>query len=81
MRTGPYRPQYDVNCGGVAIYVKASLPEPTVKIKSENLELISLEIAPQHSKPFFIVCWYRPLTADDAFENLREVYKNLDRDG
>ena len=26
----------DVNGGGVAIYVKASLPEPTVRIKSDN---------------------------------------------
>ena len=29
------RNDHDVNGGGVAIYVKASLPEPTVKIKSE----------------------------------------------
>ena len=76
-----FRNDRDVNGGGVAIYVKASLPEPTVKIKNENLELISLEIAPQHAKPFLVVCWYRPPTADDAFENLREVLKNLDRDG
>ena len=76
-----FRNDRDVNGGGVAIYVKASLPEPTVKIKNENLELISLEIAPQHAKPFLVVCWYRAPTADDAFENLREVLKNLDRDG
>ena len=75
-----FRNDRDVNGGGVAIYVKASLLEPTVKIKSKNLELISLEIAPQHAKPFLVVCWYRPPTADDAFENLREVLKNLDRD-
>ena len=52
-----------------------------MKIKSENLELISLEIAPQHAKPFLVVCWYRPPTADDAFEDLSEVLKNLDREG
>ena len=52
-----------------------------MKIKSENLELISLEIAPKHAKPFLVVCWYRPPTAVDAFENLRDVLKNLDRDG
>ena len=45
-----FRNDHDVNRGGVAIYVKASLPEPTVKVKSENLELISLEIAPQNIK-------------------------------
>ena len=71
----------NVNGGGVVIYVKASLPEPTVRIKSENLELISLEIAPKHAKPFLVVRWYRPPTTEDAaFENLREVLKNLDRD-
>ena len=52
-----------------------------MKIKSDNLELITLEIAPQHAKPFLVVCQYRPPTADDASENLREVLKNLDRDG
>ena len=77
-----FRNDRDVNGGGVAIYVKTSLPEPTVRIKCENLELISLEIAPKHAKSFLVVCWYRPPTADDAaFDNLREVFKNLDRDG
>ena len=77
-----FRNDRNLNGGGVAIYVKASLPEPTVRIKSENLELISLEIAPKHAKPFLVVCWYRPPTADEAaFDNLREVLKNLDQDG
>ena len=50
-----------------------------MRIKSDNLELISLEIAPKHAKSFLVVCWYRPPTADDAaFENHREVLKNLD---
>ena len=54
------------------------MPEPTVRIKSEDLELISLEIAPKHAKSFLVVCWYRPPTADDAaFDNLREVLKIL----
>ena len=76
-----FRNDRDVNGGGVAIYVKVGLPEPTIKIKSNKLELISLEIAPQHAKPFLVACWYRPPTADDAFKNLREVLKNLDREG
>ena len=76
-----FRNDRDVNGGGVAIYVKTSLPEPAVRIKSDNLELISLEIAPKHAKPFLVVCWYRPPTAEGAaFENLREVFKNLDND-
>ena len=32
-----FRNDRDVNGGGVAIYVKASLPEPKVRIKSDNL--------------------------------------------
>ena len=76
-----FRNDRAVNGGGVAIYIKASLPEPTVRIKIDKLELISLEIAPKHAKSFLVVCWYRPPTADDAaFENLREVLKNLDND-
>ena len=53
-----FRNDRDVNGGGAAIYIKASLPEPTVRIKSGDLELISLEIAPKHAKPFLVVCGY-----------------------
>ena len=61
---------------------QSKLPEPTVKIKSENLEFISLEIASKHAEPSLVVCWYRPPTADDAtFDNLMEVLKNQDQDG
>ena len=75
-----FRNDRDINGGGVEIYVKASLPEPKVRIKSDNLELISLEIAPKHAKSFLVVCWHRPPTADDvAFENFREILKNLDK--
>ena len=77
-----FRNDGKINGGGVAIYVKASLPEPPVRMKSESLGLIALEIAPKHAKPFQVVCWYRPPTTEDAaFDNLREVLKNLDRDG
>ena len=47
-----FRNDRDVNGGGVAIYVKTSLPEPKVRIKSDNLELISLEIAPSMQNHF-----------------------------
>ena len=64
------------------MYVKESLPEPTFKLKGDKLELIALEVSPSdHARPFVIVCWYRPPTAgvdDTAFENLREILKNLD---
>ena len=64
------------------MYVKDSIPEPVLKLTSDKLELISLEIRPDHyCKPFHIVFWYRPPTdtiVNTAFEELREVLKNLD---
>ena len=78
-----FRNDRDANGGGVAIYVKNSLPEPKVKLKSENLELLSVEISPGRAKPFLLVCWYRPPTCgvdDEAFEKLTKVLSDLDKD-
>ena len=72
----------DLNGGGVAIYVKESFPEPSVKLKSDSLELLVLELAPKNSKSFFLACWYRPPTSGvdiQAFEDLRNELKNLDQ--
>ena len=66
----------DANGGGVAIYVKDSLPEPIIELKSDKLELLSLRIKPKNAKSFIFVCWYRPPTSvvdDAAFENLRGI--------
>ena len=66
----------------MAIYVKESLPEPAVRIKGNELELLALEFLPNHGKPFFVVARYRPPTSgvDEAsFEKLRETMKELDR--
>ena len=41
-----YRNYRDSNSGGVAIYVKESLPGPTVKIVTDKLEIIELEFNP-----------------------------------
>ena len=67
----------------MAIYVKESLSEPTVKIKSDKLELVALEFTPNHAKPFLVMCWYRPPTSgvDDAsFENLRDILRKVDKE-
>ena len=61
-----FRNGRDLSNGVAAICVKASLHEPTVRIKRKNLEWISLEIAPRHAKPFLVVRWHKPPTADDA---------------
>ena len=76
-----FRNDRDLNGGGVAIYVKENFPEPSVKLKSDSLELLVLELASKNSKSFFVACWYRPPTSGvdiQAFENLRNELKNLD---
>ena len=78
-----YRNDRDSNGRGVKVYVRENLPEPIVKIKSDNkVELISLEVSQNiHAKSLHLVCWYRPPTAgvDEFAFNLREILKGLDR--
>ena len=79
-----FRNDRDSNGGGVAIYVKDSLPAPTIKLKSDKQELPSLEIKSTNASSFVLVCWYRPPTAsvdDTSFENLRETLGILDKEG
>ena len=69
--------------GGVAIYVKNTLPEPKIKQNSNKIELLSLEIKKQNARPFFSACWYRPPTSgvdETAFNNLREPLGDLDKE-
>ena len=47
----------------ITIYVKESLPDPTLKIVTDELELIELEVNPIHAKTFLIISWYRPPTS------------------
>ena len=77
-----YRNDRNANGGGVAIYVKESLPEPTVKIKSDKLELVALEFTSDHTKPFLVMCWYRPPAKgvdDESFENLTDILRAVDK--
>ena len=79
-----FRNDRDSNGGGVAIYVKDSLSVPTIKLKSDKLEVLYLEIKPTNARSFFLVCWYRPPTSsvdETAFENLRETLGILDKEG
>ena len=72
-----------VSGSGVALYVKESLPYPTVKMKSEKLELLLVEISPTQAKSFLVICWYRPPTSgvdEESFENLRDTLKQLDKE-
>ena len=79
-----FRNDRDSNGGGVAIYVEDSLSVPTIKIRSDELEILSLEIKPTNARSFLLVCWYSPPTFsvdETAFENLRETLGMHDREG
>ena len=67
-----FRNDRDADGGGVPIYVKSSFPEPKMKLKSVNFELLSVEISTECAKPFLLVRWYRPPATDvdeEEFEN------------
>ena len=76
-----YRNDRNKNGGGVAIYIKDDLPEPKIRLMSNNLELLCLEFTPRHAKGFLVIAWYRPhtpATDNPCFEAFREVLKCLD---
>ncbi len=77
-----FRNDRNLNGGRVAIYVNESLPEPSIKLRSDSLELLVLEFSPKHSKFFLLACWHRPPTSCvdvQAFEILRKELKSLDQ--
>ena len=55
-----YRNDRNIDGVGVAIYAKDTLPDPKVRIKSNDLELLCLEIILQQAKNFYLLSWYRP---------------------
>ena len=47
--------------GGVAIYLRDTLNfEHRTDLKTDNLEMICIELKPKCSKPFILLAWYRP---------------------
>ena len=53
-----------------------------VKLKSDELELLFLEITPRNAKGMFLLSWYRPSTPDTekiSFDSLREILRQLER--
>ena len=47
-----FRSDRNSNGGGVSIYVKVTIPEPTIKVQGDILELLCLEVTPKYSKTF-----------------------------
>ena len=78
-----YRNDRNQQGGGVAFYVKETIPDPIIKIKSDSLEIICLEVAPKNGKSFYVICWYRPPTNEidiSTFEKVRDIIKKLEQD-
>ena len=63
----------DLNGGGLAICIKEDFPELSVRLKSDALGLLVLELAPKHSKYFYLACWYRPPTSGIDICNMLEA--------
>ena len=58
--------------GGVAIYLRDTLNfEHRPDLKTDNLEMICIELKPKCSKPFILLAWYRPPNYET--ETLTEV--------
>ena len=78
-----FRNDRNLDGGGVAFYVKDSLTDVKVKLKSDELELLCLEITPRNAKGMFLLNWYRPPTPDTdktSFDSLREILRQLERE-
>ena len=58
--------------GGVAIYLRDTLNfEHRTDLKTDNFEMICIELKPRCSKPFILLAWYRPPNYET--ETLTEV--------
>ena len=58
--------------GDVAIYLRDTLNfEHRTDLKTDNLEMICIELKPKCSEPFILLAWYRPPNYET--ETLTEV--------
>ena len=68
------------DAGGVAIYIRNTINYKLVEnLPQHTLELMCLEIVPKRTKPFFVVCWYRPPSSTvDKFNELEDIISYLE---
>ena len=67
----------------MAFYVKDSLTDVRLKSKSDELELLCLEITPRNAKSMFVLSWYRPptpYTDKTSFDSLWEILRQLEKE-
>ena len=73
-----FRNDRNIDGGGVAFDVKDSLTDVKVNLKSDELELLCLEITPRNTKSMFLLSWHRPPTPDTdktSFDSLKGNFK------
>ena len=68
--------------GSVAIYLRDTLNfELRTDLKTENLEMICIEMKPKCSKPFFVLAWYRPPKYEtETLTEVNTLLETLDKE-
>ena len=67
----------NIDDGRVAFYVKNSLTDVNVNLKSDELELLCLENTPCNAKSLFLLSWYRPPIPDISKTDFNNPRENL----
>ena len=80
-----YRNDRDTSGGGVAMYVRSNLSHHCREdITDPNLEILGIEITPNHARSYIVLCWYRPPTSgidNTTFEALTKILEKTDVGG
>ena len=80
-----YRNDRDNSGGGIAMYVRSNLPHHCREdITDPNLEILGIEITPNHARSYVVLCWYRPPTSgidNTKYEALTKILEKIDAEG
>ena len=77
-----YRNDRDFSGGGVAMYVRSNLSlNYRDDITDPKLEILGIEVTPNHARSYIVLCWYRPPTSgidNSTFEALSRILGQID---
>ena len=80
-----YRNDRDTSGGGIAMYVRSNLPHHCREnITDPNLEILGIEITPNHVGSYVVLCWYRPPTSgidNTIYEAIAKILEKIDAEG
>ena len=67
------------------MYVRSNLSHHCREdITDPNLEILGIEIAPNHARSYVVLCWYRPPTSgidNTIYEALTKILEKIDAEG